>query len=149
MNRERAVDIICFLFIVLFVYAGLSKLLDVETFRLQIGHSPPLTGIAPFLAWFIPSAEILISLMLAIQVLRLPGLYAAFSLMVVFTVYIASVLRFSDDIPCSCGGVLQRLGWTEHLIFNCAFIVLALTGVLFETRSKRRKRTPRHTPDLN
>ena len=137
MRRQNAIDIICFLFIVLFVYAAVSKLLDLEEFRLQIGHSPLLTDIAGFVAWFIPLTEVVIAVMLAIPVMRLAGLYAAFSLMVVFTAYIISILQFSESIPCSCGGVLQRLGWTEHLIFNCAFILLAFTGVLFEAKLKR------------
>lgn len=57
--------------------------------------------------------------------------------MVIFTAYIVVILQFSEEIPCACGGVLQSLGWKEHLIFNIVFSLIALTGVLLELDSKR------------
>jgi len=136
MKKTVIIDIICFLFIVLFVYAAVFKLIDVQKFRVQIGQSPFLTNIAPFVAWFIPITEILVALLLAIPRFRLTGLYASFSLMVMFTAYIIVILNFSKHIPCSCGGVLETLGWTEHLIFNVGFILLAVVGVFLCTHQQ-------------
>ena len=136
MKRQVIVEIISFLFIILFVYAALNKLLDVEKFRVQIGQSPLLTSIAPLVAWFIPIVEIAVALMLAFPKSRLLGLYASFSLMLMFTIYIVAILNFSDHIPCSCGGVLEKMGWREHLIFNIGFVLLGLLGILM--LSKRR-----------
>jgi hypothetical protein len=62
---------------------------------------------------------------------RVLALFAAFALMVMFTAYIFIILNFSDFIPCSCGGVLEKLSWTQHLIFNLVFIVLAGVAVFF------------------
>lgn len=124
---------IAYLFIFLFVYASVNKLLDVEKFRAQIGQSPILTDIASFLAWFVPGLELIISCMLATNRFRLPGFYAAFCLMVMFTTYIIFILGFSEDIPCSCGGVLDSLGWNEHLVFNFSFVALAVAGIATET----------------
>jgi uncharacterized membrane protein YphA (DoxX/SURF4 family) len=132
-KKETIIEIICFLLIVLFVYAAMNKLLDVTKFRVQIGQSPLLTDIAPFVAWFIPITEILVALMLAIPRFRLAGLYASFSLMVMFTAYIVAILNFSSHIPCSCGGVLEKLGWTEHLFFNIGFTLIALGGVILSS----------------
>ncbi len=39
------------LYILLFVYAAVNKLLDIEKFRVQIGQSPMLTDIAWLVAW--------------------------------------------------------------------------------------------------
>src|SRR5690606_28267369 len=47
-------------------------------------------------------------------------------------VYIAAILNLGVFIPCSCGGVLEKLGWTEHLVFNCVFVALALVGIVLE-----------------
>ncbi|WP_254088745.1 MauE/DoxX family redox-associated membrane protein [Dawidia soli] len=124
------IEIICALFIILFVYAALTKLLDYEKFRIQIGQSPLLTAFAGWIAWIVPVTEFLISIMLVFVRLRLVGLYAAFSLMVMFTTYIVCILTLSLYIPCSCGGVLEKLGWKEHLIFNIVFIILAAVAVL-------------------
>lgn len=58
------------------------------------------------------------------------GLFAAFSIMVMFTAYIYIILNYSSFIPCSCGGILEKLGWKEHLFFNLIFIMLAAAGIL-------------------
>ena len=134
MKRTMIIEIICALFIILFVYAALTKLLDYEKFRIQIGQSPLLTAFAGWIAWIVPVTEFLISVMLVFARLRLVGLYAAFSLMVMFTTYIICILTLSLYIPCSCGGVLEKLGWKEHLIFNIVFIILAAVAVLISYR---------------
>src|SRR5690606_29917948 len=51
-------------------------------------------------------------------------------MMVMFTTYIYITLNYSSFIPCSCGGILESMGWTPHLIFNLCFIVLALIGIV-------------------
>ncbi|HZY81377.1 MAG TPA: MauE/DoxX family redox-associated membrane protein [Cyclobacteriaceae bacterium] len=129
-RRAVAIDIICALFILLFLYASVTKLLDYQEFRVQLGKSPIITSFAPLVAWFIPVLEILVSIMLIFQRTRLAGLYLSFGLMTMFTFYIIAITQFSDYIPCSCGGVLQNMGWTEHLVFNIAFSAFAAAGVL-------------------
>jgi hypothetical protein len=137
MKKNMIIEIICSLFIILFMYAALTKLLDYEKFRVQIGQSPLLTAFAGWIAWMVPVAEILISIMLLFSRLRLIGLYAAFSLMVMFTTYIICILTLSLYIPCSCGGVLEKLGWTEHLIFNIVFIIMAAAATLLSYRKDK------------
>jgi uncharacterized membrane protein YphA (DoxX/SURF4 family) len=61
---------------------------------------------------------------------RLIGLYASFFFMILFTGYIVAILRFSSYIPCSCGGILQKMSWTQHLIFNIGFLLLAVIAIL-------------------
>jgi uncharacterized membrane protein YphA (DoxX/SURF4 family) len=136
IKKEMIIEIICFLFIVLFVYAATMKLMDVEKFRVQIGQSPLLTAFAPVVAWVIPLSEIVIAGMLAFHRTRMVGLYAAFSLMVMFTAYIIAILNFSQYIPCSCGGVLEKLGWTEHLIFNIGFVLLGIVGIILHSKKE-------------
>src|SRR6266478_713273 len=109
------IEIISGLFILLFVYAAASKLIDYQNFRIQLGQSPLLTAFAGWVSWVIPFLEIIISIMLAFPKSRLFGLYASFSLMVMFTAYIIAITKFSDYVPCSCGGVLQNMSWSQHL----------------------------------
>ena len=141
-TKKVALEIICFLFILLFTYAAVTKLMDYQKFTVQIGQSPLLTDFAGVLAWAVPGVELLIAGMLAITRLRLIGLYAAFSLMVMFTAYIIAILQFSDSIPCSCGGVLEAMGWTEHLIFNIGFVLLGFTGIVLHSPEGRSNKTP-------
>lgn len=137
MKQKITVEIISFLFIILFVYAAVNTLMNFDKFQVQIGQSPLLAGIDWFVKWLIPISEILISAALAIPKFRAIGLVVAFGLMVMFTAYIISILRFVEQIPCACGGMLQRLGWAEHLIFNVFFILLAVAGiVLIQEKTK-------------
>src|SRR5690606_5995251 len=132
MKRKIAVEVICFLFILLFVYAALNKLLDYQKFTIQIGQSPILTGFGSWLPPLVIGSELVLAVMLIISRYRRIALYGCFSIMVMFTVYIAAILNLGVFIPCSCGGVLEKLGWTEHLVFNCVFVALALVGIVLE-----------------
>ena len=121
----------CYLFVLLFVYAAVSKLLDFNTFQNQLGQSPLLSAYAHWVVWAVPVSEILIAILLCIDRFRMLGLYGFYGLMVMFTTYIIIILNFTSFVPCSCGGVLEKLGWTEHLIFNIVFIVLSGISILF------------------
>ncbi|HYG04704.1 MAG TPA: MauE/DoxX family redox-associated membrane protein [Chryseosolibacter sp.] len=133
MHKSTIVDAISIFLILLFVYAAFSKWLDFKVFQVQLMQSPMLTSFAPFLAWTVPATEVLIAFLLLINSVRLLGLYAAFSLMIMFTTYIALILNFSSFIPCSCGGILERMGWTEHLIFNLIVTMLAAIAIMLES----------------
>jgi len=135
--QTTLIEIISALLIFLFVYAAVSKLLDYQKFQVQLSQSPLLTPFAGWVSWIIPFLEIIISLVLAFRKFRLLGLYASFSLMVMFTAYIIAIAKFSDYIPCSCGGVLQNMSWNQHLVFNIAFVLLALVGIVLHSKHPR------------
>lgn len=137
--RKLTINIISLLFIVLFVYAAVSKLLDFETFTVQLAQSPLLSAYAGVIAWLVPGLEILIAFFLMVTRFRKPALYASFTLMVMFTAYIYIILNFSDFIPCSCGGVLEKLSWTQHLIFNIVFILLGGMAVFLSAQGNSKK----------
>ncbi|KXO01109.1 hypothetical protein LS48_01135 [Aequorivita aquimaris] len=137
--KKHFVGGVSYLFVLLFVYAAVSKALDFETFSVQLAQSPLLSAYAGIIAWAVPGLEILIAILLTIPKYRIPALYAAFTLMVMFTAYIYIILNFSEFIPCSCGGVLEKLSWTQHLIFNIVFIILAGVAVFLSLQEKPKK----------
>src|SRR5690554_5689887 len=130
-SKKHFVLVVAYLYVLLFVYAAVSKVLDFETFTLQLAQSPLLSSYTVTIARLVPGVEILISIFLMIPRFRHFALYASYLLMVMFTTYIIIILNFSDFILCSCGGVLEKLGWGEHLIFNIVFVVLASLAILF------------------
>lgn len=132
MKREKLTTIIASLYILLFIYAGVSKLMDVALFRVQISQSPLLFDVAGIVSWSVPLLELFIAILLVFEKTRLIGLYAALTAMIAFTVYIVLASRFSDFVPCSCGGVIQHLSWDEHLVFNLFFVALGITGILLD-----------------
>jgi hypothetical protein len=139
---EVWVEIISLLFIVLFGYAASSKLLTYEKFEVQIGQSPLLTGLGEFLPVCVLSVEFLVVVFLMIERLRLVGLIMSFSLMVMFTAYIGAILTFSPYLPCSCGGVLELLGWRAHFIFNLVFVGLSVIGIWLQAHRLRVAKVP-------
>ena len=134
MLRRTVPETIRLLFILLFVYTAVSKFLDYENFRAVIGQSPLLTRFAPVLAIIVPVAEIVIALLLLIPRYRRTGLYASFAMMMLFTTYIIVLMTLAEKIPCSCGGVISNMTWTQHLYFNIFFVLLALYGMWSYTR---------------
>jgi len=133
MNKKNTIlEIIASLLVFLFLYAAISKLLDFGKFNYQLGQSPFITQISPFAAWAIPLGEIAISICLVIKRTRTIGLYLSLFLMLLFTGYIFIMLRYSPYLPCSCGGVLSAMSWQQHFVFNIAFTMLALSGILVD-----------------
>lgn len=129
-SKKNIVEVICLLYILLFVYAATSKLADFENFRVQIGQSPMLSSFADWISFAVIFLEYSIATMLVFLRFRLVGLYLSFLLMVMFTTYIVIILTYASYVPCSCGGILEKMGWSEHLYFNIAFVLLAVIALL-------------------
>jgi uncharacterized membrane protein YphA (DoxX/SURF4 family) len=129
MARKILLEIIRFLLIFLFVYASVIKLIDYHKFVVQVGLSPLLPSPLHTVAWVIPVSELLIAIALLLPSLLKTGLYASLVVMMLFTLYIIGIFTVADHVPCSCGGILENLSWTEHLIFNIGFVLLILWGL--------------------
>ena len=132
----RTTEIISAFFILLFVYTATSKLLSHQTFVINLKKSPLIAFASGFLSWAIPSIEIIIAVLLFFPRFRRLGLLASFGLMTVFTIYIAYMLLTSSHLPCSCGGVISKLSWKEHLWLNVLFSVLAAFSLCLQQRFK-------------
>jgi uncharacterized membrane protein YphA (DoxX/SURF4 family) len=130
-------DIVTVLFVILFLYTGISKLMDYSLFKEQIASSPLLLASSKYIAGWLPWIEFAVILLLIIPKWRLKGLYLSLVLMAIFTAYILGILLFNEKLPCSCGGVLQLMSWKQHLVFNTAFIILAIAGIKFEKQINR------------
>jgi len=141
MLKRTIPSIVALLLVVLFLYTGISKLMDYSVFKEQIAESPILAPIAPFIAWALPLVEFAVAVALFIPAWRLWGLYASSVLMLLFTGYIAALLSFSEELPCSCGGILQEMSWQQHLVFNITFTVLSIVSAILERKRRKAKNT--------
>lgn len=130
MNRKISLEIIRLLLILLFAYAAMVKLIGYNKFVVQIGLSPLLPSFFHTVAWVIPVLELVIAIALLFPSLLKIGLYASLIIMILFTFYIIGIFTVADHVPCSCGGILESLSWTEHLIFNIGFVLLIIFGLL-------------------
>ena len=136
-TRKFVVEVISALFILLFVYAAVSKLLDFQKFRIELAKSPVLNAISGYTSVIVPSCEVLLSILLAIKRFQYFALYACFGLMVMFSCYIIVILKLSPYIPCTCGGILENMNWKQHLIFNIGYVILGIIGVLLYPSEKK------------
>lgn len=122
----------------LFLYTGVSKLLDFEGFLHAMRIQPFPNEYAIYPAVGIPLLEIGITVCFFFNRIRLLGLYASFFLMLVFTVYAALVLlHVFPFVPCSCGGILKALKWEAHLWFNIFFTAISLCGIIIHKKSNQ------------
>jgi uncharacterized membrane protein YphA (DoxX/SURF4 family) len=140
-RKSTYVELICTLLVILFIYTGLNKLLDYSNFKAQLEQSPFIKDFSGIIALTLPAGEILLSLALLINRIRLLGLYLSFFLMFLFTGYIYAMLEYSYYLPCSCGGVLAAMSWEQHLVFNAFFTALALAGTILQSKIIQEKKT--------
>jgi len=136
MKQNTIVEIISALFIFLFIYAAITKLLDYHTFRMQLGQSPFITQFVDWISWLLPILEIGIVILLILPRTRLIGFYSSFFIMLLFSEYIYVMLHYSYHIPCSCGGILSKMSWQQHLVFNIAFTLIALFGIFLQLQKQ-------------
>lgn len=134
--QSIALNTITYACIVLFTYAAVSKGLDFENFQVQLGQSPLLSAFAGFISYAVIITELLIVICLSIKQTRLIALLGSFMLMIAFTTYIVIIINFSPFVPCSCGGILDKMGWNSHLIFNIIFAFLAAIAFCITTPEK-------------
>ncbi len=128
------IELIVAALVILWIYTSISKFYDYENFKTQLGRSPFLDGMSGFIAITLPAGELLLALFLVFRKTRKLGLYLSFALMLLFTGYIYIMLYYSYDLPCSCGGVLAKMSWNDHLYFNAGYTLLSLIGIILLER---------------
>ena len=129
--KNESVILICAaLIILLFMYTATSKLISPKFFSHAMRSQPFSRGVQNFLIHFLPGIEIGAALLIVANKTRFTGLCLSLLLLLVFTGYIVLIkFNFYGKIPCTCGGVIEYMSWTEHLWFNVTFIIINLIAV--------------------
>lgn len=139
-SKYYITETICLLYILLFIYASASKLMDFQHFRIELGQSPLLSAFAHWISIFVPAVELLICILLIIPRFKLVGLFSAYGLMVMFTIYIYIILNYTSFVPCSCGGVLEKLDWKSHMVFNLVFVCFGIVAIFLSVQKSSMQR---------
>lgn len=141
MKKTTIVNIISYLYALLFLYTGISKFLDQDTFKQALSHSVLVSRLTLLLTIGIPLLELLIALALLLPFFhpaplsRKWGLYTGTILMALFTFYVGYMLKFENGrLPCSCGGIIQKMNWRQHFYFNGCFTLLGLLACWLNNR---------------
>lgn len=137
-TRAFFINIVCFLFITMFVYAAVSKWLIFNVFVSQINKQPFDDKYTPLLVWGIPISEVIVALLMVFDRTRLSGLRIGTAMMILFTGYIILIkLHFFGKIPCACGGAISEFTWTQHLFFNLFFVITGVWSLLLVRKNKQ------------
>jgi len=151
MKRGALTYISKWLFVLLYAYTALSKFLDYNLFVFQMRRAPlPLIqAMAPVLGWIVPLIEICLVIGLLTNRYASKAQIASVGLLIIFELYITGMLLSGYPLPCSCGGIISKMSWKQHLIFNAAFIIIGLAGILQNTNISRKEiKIDRNSKDL-
>lgn len=87
------------------------------------------------LLWAVPVSELFTAGLLCVNRWRNSGLFVSCILLFLFSMYIILVMNHAfERIPCSCGGIISKLTWGQHLVFNLFFLALALAGFIISKK---------------
>lgn len=125
-----------YLLVFLFTYTGVSKIINHATFEVTLFQSPLAKDYRSIISWVVPGIELIIVLLLFPEKSRRLGLLLSLLLMLVFTCYIAYMVLFIPNLPCSCGGILKELSWNNHLLLNSFIIVSIIISLAGLTNHK-------------
>ena len=135
-----AIQVISGMLMLLFGYTAISKLAEHAVFYAQLRQFPWLAPAAGFISWAVPLAEITVVTLLFFPASARHGLYAAAALLAVFTLYLLAMVLLKTSLPCSCGGLIAKMGWKQHILFNIGFIALDIAALRLSRQSRRYKK---------
>ncbi len=133
--HSKLITLFSLLLTILFVYTAVSKLNHLDLFQGRLERMPYISPYASLISWVVPFLELVIAGLLWFPKYRTMAFYSSFILLGLFTIYIIVVLKYSDSIPCSCGGVISTLGWGDHILFNAALMLMALMGIIWSKKN--------------
>lgn len=134
-KREVILTIITSLVILLFMYTAISKLIGYNkfVFQMRLTPIPFMWYVAPVLGIVLPIFEIVLTGLIFFDRTRLIGFWTSLVLMFLFEGYIfwMKLVEYQTGVklPCTCGGIISKMSWTTHFIFNAVFIVLMIIAI--------------------
>ena len=120
----RLPEVVVYGYAFLYMYTGYDKLVNAEAFIKGNSKIPLVGQYAGLIGWGIPILEILLAILLIIPIVKVKKitLWPSVGLMAIFTIYLVTMLMFVPDRLCHCGGVIESMSWTSHLIFNLIWL---------------------------
>lgn len=140
MKKKLLLDGIISLFVLLWLYTGLSKYIAYSNFGLDISNQPLPHWLEQIIIALLPPVEIITALLLLFNRTTKDGLRISLILMLFFTIYTIAILAGAFAYtPCGCGGVISSLNWQQHLVFNIVFTILAIIALRLHNKQDNYK----------
>ncbi|MEI9912231.1 MAG: MauE/DoxX family redox-associated membrane protein [Bacteroidota bacterium] len=125
MNKKHLVaEFSIALLILLFGYTAISKAIDIRVFRHALAESPVTQHGAAVAAWLTISAEAAIVLLLFFFYDKADGIVFVFCYAILFYALPLMYGIVCRHLPCGCGGVMSKMSWKQHILFNLFFLIV-------------------------
>jgi len=134
---STAVTVVRLICLALFAVSAYDKFLDHERFMKGLSAVNYIGEYSIVISWMVPVVEVMVCLLLIVPETANYGLSAFGSLMGIFTIYISSMLLWAEKLPCHCNLIIEKLSFGEHLMFNLAFICLAIFGLWLNSKNSK------------
>lgn len=133
--KNRIFFIIELFFMVLFSYSATEKIFNFELWVVKLLKTGFFTiSVSYILAIFIPLIEFLIVLFLLFRFKY--RYYINFFFTILLTSYLLLHHFFSVSENCSCGGILEKLNFSSHLILNIILLFFAFILIKYNRQTE-------------
>lgn len=122
--------VIILFFVILMSYAVISKISDFRNFKSQLAQSPGIEEFGRTIAYGIIVLQTVAVVLLCHRPFRLWGLWMNFGILCSFVGYIGIILIYSNNLPCTCLGLFEKMTWKGNLVLNIGLMITALTGIM-------------------
>jgi len=120
--------------IMLWVYAAVTKVSNYPLFISELHKQPFPESTDAAIAIILPTIEIVTAVLLLFDRTLKTGYKGSFILMSLFTLYVLlAMTRTFGHIPCPCAGIIGRMNWGAHLVFNLFFVIISYVGYYLQT----------------
>ncbi|WP_181182442.1 MauE/DoxX family redox-associated membrane protein [Sphingobacterium lumbrici] len=137
-KKQKIVNIIIVVLLFLWIPITIDKLYNFEVFKAGIYRQPFSNKLGEALIYTLPFTELVIGILLIIRKSRHIGFALSSLMMALFTNYVGMALLLGKTgLPCSCGSVIPKLGWTWHFWFNLVFLSLSIIGYFLQRHLNR------------
>lgn len=126
---------------ILLLYSAYYKIWHWDDFEVQLYTSILIADkYIPILMLFLPSFEILISIMIFYFYKKNIGLFLSFFLLLLYTFYLIALNEFSFSSICSNGGLFNVIDYSRHLLINLFFLTLNLIALYLNRNDSSSKK---------
>lgn len=131
--RNIAVESICLLYLLLFSYTAINKLI----LEVPISNSTVWSSLIKWPVLLVSLLEFCLALLFVTEKKWFYGLLGSLSLTILLLFHTYIIIQCESIIPCSCGFILDKINWKQHLIFNIFFTSLGLLSLLIPSKTKQ------------
>lgn len=136
MKKQLLAEIGTGFLVLLFIYTGSIKLMEHNIFQIQLSLSPLLKPVSLILSWILPITEITLAALMIFSRTKLLGYVLSAGLLLGFIVYLTYMVSNYNNLPCTCGGIINKMTWKQHIYFNIFSLLTSVALILNSIKSK-------------